>query len=105
MAIRKAVQLGISVGFDGVSTSFSFDLTKDCYGVTTGDPNGLTEGNALEVENWFTRNKLFNPPTSISPTGTTNGVNFTSTLSGNIITVNFDSPPPGGGLVVITIFF
>ncbi len=53
MANQLSVTVGVAILLDGSSTSFSFDLAKDPYVVTSGDPNGPSANVIGEFENWF----------------------------------------------------
>lgn len=97
MANQLSVTIGVPVLFDGTSTTFSFDLAKDPYAITSGAPNGQTEGNATKIVNYFTDTPLGRQPSGVISSGSLNGVNFTASLSGTVITVTFASAPPAGG--------
>lgn len=96
MANQLSVTVGVPVLFDGSSTTFSFDLAKDPYAITSGAPNGNTE-QLGQVVNYFTQERLATKPSGIVASGSLGGVNFTASLSGTVVTVTFASAPPAGG--------
>ncbi len=106
MANQLSVTVGVAILLDGSSTSFSFDLAKDPYVVTSGDPNGPSANVIGEFENWFIRDGRASRPTGIISSGSLGSINFTASLSGTVVSITFASAPPAGGaeLAVFLLF-
>lgn len=106
MSNQLSVTVGVPVLFDGSSTTFSFDLAKHPYAITSGAPNGISSEQLGQVVNYFTQDQIdrlaFGLPASVKPTGivtsgSLNGISFTASLSGTVVSVTFSSAPPAGG--------
>lgn len=80
MSNKNAVFASFTIICDGVSNTFSVDLSKDPY---------LLQGN---VPNWFAdENRVATPTGAFSSDS-----NITPSLSGNILTLTFSTVPSAG---------
>ena len=80
MAIKNAVTISVDSVTDGISSSFSIDLTKDPY---------FLGGN---VVNWFSDNRRVTQPTGVSSADP----NVSVSLSGTVLTINYTIAPVAG---------